>query len=256
MKEMKHGDFTSLAENYAKYRPGYAPSVIKAIISQIDSSNIIAADVGAGTGIWSRSLRQEVKQLTAIEPNFAMLEQGKSDRSNGDIEWINSGAEDTTLESNSLDLVTMASSFHWPNFDKATKEFHRILKKNGSFCALWNPRNVQANPLLVEIEEYLNSLLPNMKRVSSGTSNFTSTLERNLYSTGLFEDIIYFEGTHIQQQSVEHYLGVWRSVNDIQVQLGPVRFREFISWIEAKVSGMDFIEATYKTKAWVAQKRR
>ena len=37
-------------------------------------------------------------------------------------------------------------------FDKATSEFSRVLKPDGCFVALWNPRLIEANPLLVEIE--------------------------------------------------------------------------------------------------------
>lgn len=30
---MKHGDFTALADSYARYRPGYAPFVLEAFLS-------------------------------------------------------------------------------------------------------------------------------------------------------------------------------------------------------------------------------
>jgi hypothetical protein len=50
----------------------------------------------------------------------------------------------------------MASSFHWADFELATKEFSRVLRKGGRFCALWNPRLIEVNPMLVEIEMYLN----------------------------------------------------------------------------------------------------
>ncbi len=30
---MKHGDFTALADNYARYRPGYSPFVRDAFLS-------------------------------------------------------------------------------------------------------------------------------------------------------------------------------------------------------------------------------
>lgn len=29
---MQHGDFTALAENYAKYRPGYSPYILDALL--------------------------------------------------------------------------------------------------------------------------------------------------------------------------------------------------------------------------------
>ena len=72
----------------------------------------------------------------------------------------------------------MASSFHWADFDKACDEFHRILRPGGVFAALWNPRLIEANPLLVEIEGEITQLKPDIKRVSSGRSGLTERLPR------------------------------------------------------------------------------
>ena len=80
------------------------------------------------------------------------------------------------LADNSCDLLSMASSFHWPDFDKATKEFYRVIRPQGVFVALWNPRYIEANPFLVEIENILKPMMPKMKRVSSGRSVFCSEL--------------------------------------------------------------------------------
>jgi hypothetical protein len=49
-------------------------------------------------------------------------------------------------------IVRMASSLDSTDFDNACDEFHRILRPGGVFVALWNPRFIEANPLLVEIE--------------------------------------------------------------------------------------------------------
>ena len=114
----------------------------------------------------------------------------------------------------------MASSFHWAKFDDALKEFHRVLRPNGIFCALWNPRLIEVNPLLVEIEEYLNNIKPNIKRVSSGRSGMTKTLTEDLNNSRFFKDVIYFEGRHVIYMTKARYVGAWRSVNDLQVQLG------------------------------------
>ena len=70
----------------------------------------------------------------------------------------------------------MASSFHWANFDNATKEFHRVLVNDGVFCALWNPRYIFNNPILVDIENKITELNPDIKRVSSGKSDFVENL--------------------------------------------------------------------------------
>jgi hypothetical protein len=46
---MKYGDFTELAENDAKYRPGYSPFVHNAIAGLVPKG-AKAETVGAGTG--------------------------------------------------------------------------------------------------------------------------------------------------------------------------------------------------------------
>jgi tRNA1(Val) A37 N6-methylase TrmN6 len=72
---MKHGDFTSLAGDYARFRPGYAPSVITALLALVSRpvAEIDAADVGAGTGIFTMMLAAyDLHSITAVEPNDEM----------------------------------------------------------------------------------------------------------------------------------------------------------------------------------------
>ena len=90
----------------------------------------------------------------------------------------------------------MASSFHWADFSKATKEFTRVLKKGGYFTAMESKVN-PVNPLLVEIEEYAKQLRPGIKRVSSGRSGITTTLTNDLWECELFDDVAYIEGRHV-----------------------------------------------------------
>ena len=255
---MKQGDFTGLGKQYSKNRPDYNKTVLKALINLLEKpiENVDFVDVGAGTGIWTRmvcSLRP--KTAIAIEPIKDMMENGINDSKNFPIKWIQAYAESTGLQDNSVDWLTMASSFHWTNFEKAVLEFSRLLRRGGRFTALWNPRLIEVNPILVDIEKYLNTLKPNIKRVSSGRSGITETLTQDLWDTELFEDVIYMEGRHVISMSHERYLGAWRSVNDLQAQLGEEKFNEFIVYIEKKIKKTDFIEATYLTRAWSAQKK-
>ena len=50
---LSHGDFTGLASDYSKYRPGYSESVLTGLLALAGKppSEIDAVDVGAGTGI-------------------------------------------------------------------------------------------------------------------------------------------------------------------------------------------------------------
>ena len=254
---MKHGDFTGLAENYSKYRPGYSAGVLDAILGFLRKSPAEAsyADVGAGTGIWTRLVAERgFSSVTAIEPNDDMRDQGRQFPTDLEIDWRNGSGEETGLADASVDLLSMASSFHWVDFDKGTREFHRALKPGGVFVALWNPRLARDTPILKRIDDYLNELKPDMKRVSSGSSAFTEKLFQRLHQTELFSDVVYMEGRHSFWMDKEHYMGVWRSVNDIQVQLGAEKFEDFMAFIDKELDGPGGLDAIYMTRAWCARK--
>ena len=236
---MKHGDFTGLAGNYAKYRPGYAPGVTTAILGVLgrDPGEVDAVDIGAGTSIWtctSGGAWLAIAHRRRTQRRYASTRRA-------DIAGLRycvaqGRAEATGLKDRSVDLATMASSFHWADFDKACDEFRRILRPGGLFVALWNPRLVETNPLLVEIEAEANRLKPDIRRVSSGRSGLTERLTEMLWAKPHFADVLYVEGRHVARQTQEQYLGAWRSVNDLQVQLGPELFEKFLVYVAKKIA--------------------
>ncbi len=114
-----HGDYTALAADYARYRAGYAPSVATAIVSLLARplSQIDAADIGAGTGIWTMMLAAHgLRSVVAVEPNDEMSRQGMLVTGGMNISWRKGTGEATGLPTESVDLVSMASSFHWVDF--------------------------------------------------------------------------------------------------------------------------------------------
>lgn len=251
----KLGDFTELASDYARYRPGYSPTVLAAIVGLLPrpAEELEAVDIGAGTGIWTRQLAdQGFRSVTAVEPNDAMRHFGQTGNDGRAITWRAGSAEVTGLPDACCDLITMASSFHWADFELACAEFYRLLRPGGFFVALWNTRIVTQSALLERIEQRIRELEPNLKRVSSGTSEFTSTLSERLPAHHAWREVLYLEGTHSEHQSPERYLGIWRSVNDIRVQLGPEKFQQFLDFVEHEVADLESIEAGYRTKAWLA----
>jgi len=254
---LKHGDFTGLADNYAKHRPAYAESVLTCILALAPQpiSDIDFVDVGAGTGIWTRMVaRQGIRSVIAVEPNDDMRAAGEAGNKTLSIRWQAGKGDATGLADASCDLASMASSFHWVDFEAGLREFHRILRPGGCFVALWNPRLIEVNPLLVEIEDKLYELAPHIERVSSGRAAFTDKLTDRILANGLFEDVVYLEGRHTAHLTPQQYFGVWQSVNDIQVQAGSEVFSEFLAFVENRTRTLKSIEATYQTRAWVMRK--
>ena len=254
---IKSGDFSSLAKHYSKNRPDYSLSVLNRLANLLSKpmKEIDFVDVGAGTGIWTRMVYQKgVKSAIAVEPNEDMRFNGRSETRDLSIRWIKGTAEQLDLPDASQDWITMASSFHWANFDVATREFNRVLRPGGHFTALWNPRLVGNNPLLLEIESYLQTIAPNIKRISSGLSGITETLSKRLNESPYFENTTYLEGHHEVIMKPDRYINVWKSVNDLRVQLGPKKFAKFLDFVQKRLINVSEIEATYLTRAWTASR--
>lgn len=253
---LSYGDYTRLARDYARYRTGYAPELpaaLLALVGPVPGRAVEAVDVGAGTGIWTRMLAAAGCRTTAVEPNEAMAALGRGQAPELAIEWRRGSAEDTGLDAHACDLLTMASAFHWADFERATAEFARVLRPGGVFAALWNTRLVEANPLLVEIEAELERLVPDLERLSSGRSAFCEGLAQRLSSCGRFTDVTTLERRHVERLSPERYLGIWRSVNAVRVQAGEERFAAFLEHVARRTRGLAAIEATYLTRVWTAR---
>jgi SAM-dependent methyltransferase len=194
------------------------------------------------------------RSVIAVEPNDDMREQGAEVNRNARIEWRSGTGEQTGLAAESLDLLSMASSFHWVDFELGTREFARVLRPGGRFVAIWNPRLIEANPLLAEIESQLRVLCPSLERVSSGRSGITNKLTELLVAHPDFTDVVYMEGRHLREQTVEEYIGAWRSVNDVQFQLGPEKFAEFLDYVRRRLHDVPAVQTTYLTRAWAARR--
>ena len=119
--------FGTRAKDYAAHRPGYPEEVIDYILDGLgDSTKLIAADVGAGTGISSRALAERGVRVIAVEPNAAMRASAEEHER---VEWRDGTAEATGLGDKSVDLTASFQAFHWFANDAALEEFRRITRQ-------------------------------------------------------------------------------------------------------------------------------
>lgn len=130
---MNEHKFTGKAELYEKYRPSYPEELIDFLYEKAPCENV--ADIGAGTGKFTRCLLSKPWRVTAVEPNADMRER-LAEINN--ITVVNAPAEETGLPEHSFGLVTAAQSFHWFDEDKFKAECKRILTENGKIAIIWN----------------------------------------------------------------------------------------------------------------------
>lgn len=251
---MKHGDFTELAKFYVN-RPGYSTVVLECLKNHIfnTAGEGKVADIGAGTGKLTENLAQIGLSGYAVEPNDAMRTEAAKNPWKDVFLWSAGSAEETGLSDNCVCWALMGSSFHWTDYQKAMKEFYRILVPGGFFTAIWNPRDIESSELHKRIEDVVYAQVPQMKRVSSGKSITTEEMKEKLLSGGYFKDILFAEAPHTERMSKERYMNTWKSVNDIQVQAGEEGFQRILSKIETIISEYDEIEVPYLSRSWTVQ---
>ncbi|WP_348982755.1 class I SAM-dependent methyltransferase [Brasilonema octagenarum] len=127
--------FSGRATDSALYRPSYPAEAINIILEGFDQpSQLVAADIGAGTGIASRLLGEREIKVIAIEPNPEMRLAATGHPM---VEFRSGTAEVTGFPDASVDLVTCFQSFHWFNPSPTLYEFHRILKSSGRLGLVW-----------------------------------------------------------------------------------------------------------------------
>ena len=131
--------FSDRAGDYVSGRPSYPAAVFDALFEGLgDPSDVLVADLGAGTGISSRLLAERGAQVLAIEPNRAMREAAEP---HPRVEWIDARAEATGLHEASVDLVTAFQAFHWFDHLQALEEIVRILRPAGRAAVIYNERD-------------------------------------------------------------------------------------------------------------------
>ncbi|MBX9686993.1 MAG: class I SAM-dependent methyltransferase [Candidatus Obscuribacterales bacterium] len=176
--------FTNRAKLYALARPDYPEKAIDFICSHC---NLVPGkkllDLGAGTGISSRAFAARELNVTAVEPNAAMMDEALSHREfKNRIKYIKAAAENTALPDAEFDAVISAQAFHWFQPEPALQEMQRLLKAGAWAVLIWNERD-ESDRFTKEYGEILRSL-PNtasveMNRAKAGNSLLESSLFKN-----------------------------------------------------------------------------
>ena len=132
--------FSSAAELYQQVRPNYPQEIVHWLIEELKiNKQSTVLDVGAGTGKFLNYLKQSTSNIIAVEPIQEMLEQLKM--VHPEIQTQQASSHDIPLESNTIDAILCAQSFHWFANIETLQEFARLLKPQGHLGLVWNQRD-------------------------------------------------------------------------------------------------------------------
>lgn len=149
--------FSYRVENYIRYRPSYPPEVIELMRREMNlNENSTVADIGSGTGIFSKLLLETGCAVFGVEPNEPMRRAGEEFlKEFPRFQSIDGSSEKTNLPERSVDLITAAQSFHWFDREKARAEFRRVIKPNNYVALIWNDRELDSTAFLRDYEKFL-----------------------------------------------------------------------------------------------------
>ena len=175
--------FSNRVENYVKYRPNYPKEVLNLFRYEMNlRNNLIVADIGAGTGISSKLFLENGNRVVGVEPNQTMrraAEEFLKDFPNFSI--VDGTAENTSLESQTVDFIVAAQAFHWFDEAQTRKEFKRVLKTGGFVVLMWNERQLDTTKFLRAYENLLIEFGTDYEKVRH--ENITKETLRDFFQT-------------------------------------------------------------------------
>lgn len=146
--------FSHVAATYAQYRPQY-PTALYAYLAGQAPARALAWDCATGSGQAALGLAEYFDHVVATDASAEQI--GKAVRHDR-ITYRVEPAEASSLETGSVDLVTVAVGVHWFNLDRFYREVRRVLKPGG-ILAVWTYHRPVIHPALDAFIAHLDGVI-------------------------------------------------------------------------------------------------
>lgn len=197
--------FEALVDDYDAARPSYPPSLydaVEAIVGPLAGQSVI--EVGAGTGIATRALRERGARVVACDLGERMLRRN--------VEWtpglaaVIGDANRLPFADLSADVLAFAQAWHWVDVPTAVVEATRVLRAHGALVLWWNEVLADGTPWFDAQQD----------RLEAGSPGYTRgyrdrPYEKELAATGLFTTVPCPEIHWMRTLDLDTYLAWLRS---------------------------------------------
>jgi SAM-dependent methyltransferase len=123
--------FSRQASDYAKFRPRYPQEMFKYLGSVVPGTKL-AWDCATGNGQAAVELADVFDRVMATDASETQIANAQL---HDHVEYRVARAEESGLESNSIDLIMVAQALHWFDLPRFYDEARRVLKPNGALAA-------------------------------------------------------------------------------------------------------------------------
>jgi SAM-dependent methyltransferase len=123
--------FSKQAADYAKFRPRY-PQELFDYLGKIAPSRELAWDCGTGNGQAAVGIASVFDHVIATDASEKQIDNAQPHER---VEYRVAPAENSGIESGTLDLIMVAQALHWFDLPRFYQEVSRVLKNNGVLAA-------------------------------------------------------------------------------------------------------------------------
>jgi SAM-dependent methyltransferase len=123
--------FSAQAADYAIFRPGYPPELFD-YLGTVVLSHQFAWDCGTGNGQAAVALALVFDRVIATDASEKQIANAEPRER---VEYRVAPAENSGIESGTIDLIMVAQALHWFDLDRFYAEARRVLKPDGVLAA-------------------------------------------------------------------------------------------------------------------------
>lgn len=160
--------FSAQADDYRRYRPHYPAALFTYLAAQAPARGL-AWDCGAGNGQAALGLTAYFERVIATDASESQLAQAPP---HPRIAYRAAPAEQSGLETGSVDLLTVAQALHWFELDRFYAEARRALRPGGAIAA-WCYGLANVTPAVDRVIRHFYDLLgphwpPERRHIETG----------------------------------------------------------------------------------------
>jgi SAM-dependent methyltransferase len=238
--------FGSIAEDYDALRPQAPQSAVNWLVPPGCG---VAVDVGAGTGLFTRTLMDRAAQVIAVEPD-ARMRQVLMARSPG-VRVVEGRGESIPLPDASADAVFVSSAWHWMDDKRAVPEIARVLRDGGRFGVLWTSRDREM--------DWVRNLdrLPGEETSAANAADRFGRLDVVLPDRPIFGNVARETFRFVRTMTVDDVVAMVGTYSRVIVASPDDRERRLAqarAALQARFPGSDVIDVPMQARCWRADR--